>query len=165
MKKLILLLIVLGFSTVTFTQPATFKDVLTNNKGTYTQYTSQTNEVFKTGDTLTLGKPIRLMNYSFINALVMGADIPLSIQATGRKVTIKRFEIWNKQLIVYTEKPAQLRIYRFEEAVEQGEIKSNTISSADALQQLKTAKDKLDLEIITPAEYNLIKTNLIQYIK
>jgi len=39
------------------------------------------------------------------------------------------------------------------------------MTSDQAMKELKTAKDKLDLGLITQAEYDRIKAELIKYIK
>jgi len=46
-----------------------------------------------------------------------------------------------------------------------GETDPNAMTSDDALAELKRQKDKLDLEIISQAEYDSIKAVLIKYIK
>ncbi len=46
-----------------------------------------------------------------------------------------------------------------------GETDPNAMTSDDALVELKRQKDKLDLEIISQAEYDSIKAVLIKYIK
>ena len=58
-----------------------------------------------------------------------------------------------------------LAITNFESALDQGEIQSNGYSSERALQELKKAKEKLDLELITREEYDAIKAELSKYIK
>ena len=46
-----------------------------------------------------------------------------------------------------------------------GETDPEAMTSDDALAELKRQKDKLDLEIISQAEYDSIKAVLIKYIK
>ena len=53
----------------------------------------------------------------------------------------------------------------YEQAVAFGEIVSDVMSSDQALAELRKQKDKLDLEIISQAEYDSIKAVLIKYIK
>jgi hypothetical protein len=45
------------------------------------------------------------------------------------------------------------------------EVKGFGVSSDDALAQLKKAKDKLDLGLITQEEYDKLKAELTKYIK
>ena len=54
---------------------------------------------------------------------------------------------------------------RYEQAIAVGEVITNVMSSDDAPAELKKQKDKLDLEIISQAEYDSIKAVLIKYIK
>ena len=58
-----------------------------------------------------------------------------------------------------------IAIMDLESALDQGEILSNGYSSERALQELKKAKEKLDLELITREEYDAIKAELSKYIK
>ena len=58
-----------------------------------------------------------------------------------------------------------IAIMDLESALDQGEIISNGYSSERALQELKKAKEKLDLELITREEYDAIKAELSKYIK
>ena len=52
-----------------------------------------------------------------------------------------------------------------EDGFSSGELVSSGMTSDQALQELKRAKDKLDLELITQLEYDKIKAKLIKYIK
>ena len=53
----------------------------------------------------------------------------------------------------------------FENALATGEIKGTGLTSDEALSQLKKAKDKLDLGIITQEEFDNFKKELTPYIK
>jgi len=148
---------------------ATYDDVLNNNKGfgTYDRYISKSGEIFNVGDTLTLGLPIRNNSFTYIMTMAFGADVAfVSIQAANDKVIIKKMEVWKNQMLVYTKNTGlNLRIYKFDEALKSGEITSKRLSSSEALKQLKEAKEKLDLMIITQEEYNTKKAELIKFIK
>lgn len=54
---------------------------------------------------------------------------------------------------------------QFENAIENGEIKSFGMTSDEALSELKKAKDKLDLGLITKEEFDNKKSELSKYIK
>jgi predicted Zn-dependent peptidase len=54
---------------------------------------------------------------------------------------------------------------QFENALSTGEIKGTGKTSDEALAELKKAKDKLDLGIITQEEYDKIKSDLLPFIK
>jgi hypothetical protein len=53
----------------------------------------------------------------------------------------------------------------FENAIASGEIVGLGMTSDKALEELKKAKDKLELEIITQEEYDKIKADLMEYMK
>ena len=52
-----------------------------------------------------------------------------------------------------------------EDAIKSGEVDSGVMSSDEALSELKKAKDKLDLGLITQEEFNEIRTKLSKLIK
>jgi hypothetical protein len=52
-----------------------------------------------------------------------------------------------------------------ENAIASGEIVGLGMTSDKALEELKKAKDKLELEIITQEEYDKIKAELMEYMK
>jgi hypothetical protein len=52
-----------------------------------------------------------------------------------------------------------------EDALNKGELKSKIMTSEEALFELKKAKDKLDLGIITQEEFNALRTKLAPLIK
>lgn len=54
---------------------------------------------------------------------------------------------------------------QIENALESKEIKSFGMTSDEALSEMKKAKDKLDLGLITSEKYDSIKTYLIKFIK
>ncbi len=54
---------------------------------------------------------------------------------------------------------------QFENALATGEVKGFGMTSDEALAELKKAKDKLDLGLITQEEYEKIKADLVKYIK
>jgi hypothetical protein len=56
-------------------------------------------------------------------------------------------------------------ILKFESAISYGEIKSKGMTSDDALNELKKAKDKLDLGLISKEEFEVKKTELVKFIK
>jgi hypothetical protein len=56
-------------------------------------------------------------------------------------------------------------ILKFESAISYGEIKSKGMTSDEALNELKRAKDKLDLGIISKEEYEVKRLELIKFIK
>ena len=53
----------------------------------------------------------------------------------------------------------------FENAILNGEIKSFGMTSDEALAELKKAKDKMDLGLISKEEYETKKSELVKFIK
>jgi hypothetical protein len=66
--------------------------------------------------------------------------------------------------ITITNKYNQLSL-KLENAISSGEINSSIITSDNALDKLKKAKEKLDLDLITQEEYDNLKKELKKYIK
>ena len=54
---------------------------------------------------------------------------------------------------------------QLENAISVGEVKSFGMTSDEALAELKKAKDKLELELISQGDYDRIKADLMNYIK
>lgn len=94
---------------------------------------------------------------------------PLTNIASHSKVIIKKISIRSKLVIVNTTKPNGyvygLFIYNFDSAIANGEIKSKLMSSDEALAQLKKAKDKLDLGLISQEDFEKLKADLVKFIK
>jgi len=171
MKKLFLIGL-LFFSIETFSQTATFKDLQDGNKGSYTEYITTNNESFKVGDTITIGTAAREKSFSYVYfSSGMGIQTPLPIVFSNCKAIIKKININSgNMLVIKTLKPLSgvpypLLIGQIDEAIAQGEVKSNVITSTDALTKLKTEKDKFDLGIITKEQYEAKKADLVKYIK
>lgn len=149
---------------------ATYDDVITKKvKGFIEQYTTNNGEVFCVGDTIKLGVPSNNENFDFMMQNAGVAYYPLTNLASGSEVKIKKIRIQSKMVQVSTTKPVGhvygIWINNFEEAINQGEIKTSFLTSQEALQQLKNEKDKLELGLITEEEYNKRKEKLIKYIK
>ena len=93
---------------------------------------------------------------------------PLSNTAVGETAVIKKIKIQMKNAIVNTTKIENyvygLRI-SLEDALKTKEVKSKIMSSDEALAELKRAKDKLDLGLITQEEFNTLRTELAPLIK
>ncbi len=172
MKVIIAPLIALLFvsiSSISQAQNATFADVQANKiKGSVYSYTAESGERFAVGDTITLGFPNR--NEAF-DVIVQDAGLsfyPVTSSASGSQVVIKAIKVRTKLVYVKTTSPAGLvyglAIQNFEVALANGEVKRKQMTSDEALSELKKAKDKLDLEVITQEEYNKIKDKLVPFI-
>lgn len=94
---------------------------------------------------------------------------PLPNNAGGSQIVIKRMSARFKKLTIVTTKPQgyifALWVNNFEGALSSGEIKSNVMTSDEALEELKKYKSKLDLELITQEEYDAKKKELAKFIK
>lgn len=97
---------------------------------------------------------------------------PLPVAQSGTETEIKRIFVGGNKRIGYsismrTKGVIGLLNYtiQFENAMSTGEIKCTGLKSDEALAELKKAKDKLDLGLITQEEYDLKKAELTPYIK
>ena len=175
--KQILLVFVLFWGVSVSGQTATFNDIQKNNNGQYTEYISTNDVRFKVGDTIMIGKPASGKDFSCVGiAGLMGQSLaPANIKHAGSKAIIRKIEIQFGTLTIKTYKPLSnaanfgFNITNVEIAMENGEVKSNGksigMSSEQALSKLKTEKEKLDLGVITPEQYESKKKELIKYIK
>lgn len=153
-----------------FGQKATYNDVLSKKiKGSINTYESKDGQTFRIGDTLTLGQATKNGEYAFIKQNAGLSYEPLPSNAASSQVVIKKMTARYKTLTINTTKPQgyvfALWINNLEGALSVGEIKSNVMTSDEALAELKKWKSKLDLEIISQEEYNAKKDELMKYIK
>jgi len=169
MKRTLLILAFAIQGIVASSQVATYDEVISKKKkGTINYYIAQSGEEFKVGDTLMIGMA---SNANTFASLLQNAGISyyqLQSNAASSYVIIKRMKATSKTLNIYTTKPQGYvypLIIRIEAALMTGEVVTKLITSDDALEELKYAKDKLDLGIITLEEYEIVKADLIQYIK
>lgn len=152
----------------------------------FNSYECKDGTVYKIGDTLTLGYPASNV-FDFISNVSGGLQFlqamagqpvdgpePLPRTAMGSKTQIKKIvlagskrngyfcNIYGKGML------GQLNstfIIQIENAIDAGEIRSSRFSNEDALNDLKKAKEKLDLQLITQEQYDSIKSVLAKFIK
>jgi beta-lactam-binding protein with PASTA domain len=179
MRKIILSLVTLiMFSGSLFSQELVLKQDDLNAekrpKGDFTSYESKDGSVYKIGDKITIGVPSSNKTFAFITE-GDGVLLPITqllASASGQQVEIKRIDVGGTKRTGFY---ASLRCkgltglsnysVQLENAISVGEVKSFGMTSDEALAELKKAKDKLDLEIITQEEYDKIKADLMKYIK
>lgn len=179
MRKIILSLVTLiMFSGSLFSQELVLKQDDLNAekrpKGDFTSYESKDGSVYKVGDKITIGVPSSNKTFAFITE-GDGVLLPITqllASASGQQVEIKRIDVGGTKRTGFY---ASLRCkgltglsnysVQLENAISVGEVKSFGMTSDEALAELKKAKDKLDLEIITQEEYDEIKADLMKYIK
>ncbi len=146
----------------------------TTERGNFTEYVSKDGSVYKIGDRLTIGQPSTNKTFAFIqtgDGFISPIENAIA-NISGNETEIKRI------FIVGTDRSGHYVMFRtkgayavlnmsinFEQALIAGEIKGFGKTSNEALTELKTCKDKLDLGLITQAEFDAKKTELTKYIK
>lgn len=164
---------------------ANHNEVITGEKkGNIEVYISKNSGEYKVGDTISIGmcendKFIFVMQNTLSDTLslsnpencikIYNKSLPLTYVASDKKVVIKSLVIFGKTVKCITTNPEgfflSLYIKDLEAAINNKEIKAKFLSSEDALAELKKAKDKLDLGLITQEEYDAKKEELSKYIK
>ena len=172
--KLILAFMLVMTATVMFAQEIKYADLATAKRGEYTSYVASDGGVYKVGDRIKIGVPSSNKTFAFITE---GDGIILSITnltaaSSGTQTEIKKiYVVGNKRagysVVFRTKGITGLSNYsiQFENALSTGEVKGFGMTSDDALAELKKAKDKLDLGLITQADYDKIKSDMSTYIK
>ena len=156
-------------------QEIKFTDLaLTTSKGKFNSYVASDRGVYKIGDRIKIGTPSSNKTFAFIRygdgILIQITNLPAS--ASGSETEIKKIWVSGNKRAGYsvyfsTKGMTALANYtiEFENALSVGEIKGFGKTSNEALAELKRAKDKLDLGLITQKEFDSIKSELIKYIK
>jgi hypothetical protein len=193
MKKInyLFTLICLFISSYSFSQTLSYEDIeRTNGKiktGFFQSYVSSNGVTFNVGDKITIGVPSEFDGGNrFFTSIDRRNAGKGSIYKVGDEIINIVVEIkyinYNKfffgksaafnATIVNGQSCAFCDYYllRIENALSVGEVKALNgklffYSSDEALSELKKAKDKLDLGLITQEEFNSIKTELSKYIK
>lgn len=135
----------------------------------YDEYISKNGSLYKVGDTIKINKPLSNDKFSFISDRF--SQVPATSKIIGNIFIIKNiivtgFKNTGYELCMTINNPnTSDQILKFENAIENGEIKSRIMSSDDALIELKRYKDKLDLGLITQKEYDEKRTQLSKLIK
>lgn len=146
----------------------------TTNRGEFKSYVSKDGSIYKVGDRIRIGVPSSDKSFTFItegDGILLGIT-QLTSNSAGQETEIKRiFVVGNKRagysVSFRTKGISGISNYsiNFENAVDTGEVKSFGMSSDDALTELKKSKDKLDLGLISQADYDTKKSELVKYIK
>lgn len=174
MNILILLLFVMVNSNL-FSQELKYTDLKRGEKkpkmpmSGWKSYVSKDGTSYKAGDIIKIGFPSSSNEFAFITAPDTGRRYTKAY--SGKEVEIKYFmasgfKNQGYQPIVVC-KGALLDMFNIEieNAIETGKIKSFGMTSDEALSELKKAKDKLDLGIITQAKYDSLKVAYTKFIK
>ena len=173
MKSLIIT-IALFVSQQLVCQELKYDSLSVSEKGEYTSYVGSDGGIYKVGDKLRIGVPSSNKTFAFIfqgDGIITPFE-PVSSNASGDETEIKRIFLGgNKRtglnVSMRTKGAIGLLNYtiKFENALATGEIKGYGLTSDEALSELKKAKDKLDLGLITQDEFNAIKLRLAAFIK
>ena len=155
----------LKYSDLKTWKPSYSNDIYLDNIQYFTSYLSKDGEVYKVKDKLTIGFPISNKTFAFINE--GSRRYRLDIEASGKEIEIKRIYVNGDKKTGYLAyfKTASGYIIQVENAIATGEIKGFGMTSDEALSELKKAKDKLDLGLITKIKYDSLKIELSKYIK
>jgi hypothetical protein len=146
----------------------------TTSKGEFTSYVGSDGGIYKIGDRIKIGVPSSNKTFAYISE-GDGFLLPitnLTASASGQETEIKKIYVIGNKRAGYsvsfrTKGITGLSNYsvQFENALSTGEIKGYGKTSDDALAELKKAKDKLDLGLITQEQFNTLKSELSTYIK
>lgn len=170
-----LLLITLLFTTFSvFAQTMTYDQIhgsADRPKGDMTSYQAKNGEVFAIGSKIKIGLPSNplFFNYVMIGDIALTGIQKASTSAAGDEVEIKKIEIWgNKRVGWFADIRTKGGIAGYsidlENAIKSGEVITSVLSSDQALDALKKAKDKLDLGLITQMQYDSTKAALSKLI-
>lgn len=157
-------------------QTLTYSDLQSDKrpKGKFESYESKDGAVYKVGDKIKIGVPSSNKTFAFIQE-GDGILTPLTLAP----VSISGNEAEIKSIMVGGNKRAGFSVFfrckgmvglgdglsiEIEDAIQSGEVVSLGMTSDEALAELKKAKDKLDLGLITEEEYEKIKAELSKYI-
>ena len=155
-------------------QVAKFGEV--EEKGSYESYISQDGTHYKPGDGVTIGVPQggnQTFTYvsEYLGFLSETQPCP-AIRCTGLAYKIDSFKAGGRSQgfrMWAMLKPASggrgTLTVNFEAALQSGELVGRGFTSAQALEELKTWKEKLDLGLITQAEYDKKKEELARYVR
>jgi hypothetical protein len=135
----------------------------------YDEYLSKEGFLYKVGDVIKINKPTSGDKFSFITDRFN--QLQASSVITGKDMVIKNILVIGFKNTGYelcmtiNNSTIPDNILKFESAISYGEIKPKGMTSDDALNELKRAKDKLDLGLISKEEYEVKRLELIKFIK
>lgn len=146
----------------------------TITKGQFESYVAKDVSVYKVGDKIQFGSPSGT-NGKFViiqKMDIMGTVYIVGPEAINTSAEIKKIKIIGTSRAGYkanfqTKGMTGVDNYflNIEDAIAVGEIQSFGMTSDEALEALKKAKDKLDLGLISQEEFDKIKAELTPFIK
>ena len=147
---------------------------LQNKQYEFNAYKATDNHTYTIGEEITIGEPSgKLGTYKYITTAmqIAAGGAGLTSHQVGKKTIIKNLKLTGMKKsgfavqVVANMAGIGLMYIDFENAIASGEIVGLGMTSDKALEELKKAKDKLDLGIITQEEYDKIKAELMEFIK
>lgn len=173
MKNWFLLMFVF-LSSHLFSQEVKYSDFSGEVKpkvGIYTSYVYKDGNTYKVGDKLILG-PTSLQGrvvYAYIREVIpFLSNETVNISQRGSETVIKSLHLNGNKKAGYDVSIVCTRSLQIQldNAIESGEVKlAGILSSDEALSELKKAKDKLDLGVITQSVYDSLKVAYMKFIK
>lgn len=145
-------------------------------KGSFSSYLSKDGETYGIGDTIQLGLPTGV-DGGFIYIRTYGLATLVTSSYGSASASVSNQSTIIKEIVVLGNKTSGWYVQfktknnnggyfiTVENAIEVGELKAKGMTSDEALTELKKAKDKLDLGLITQVQYDSLKSVLVKYIK
>ena len=179
MKRTLFILLVF-ISSTTFAQTLTFEQVknATNPKKEllkqYESYTASDGHTYSVGDKLTVGVPSTdIMCVYLFSELSIALGGPLGVTSifagNQMEITDIRLDRHKKRGTTVIMRCNLVGLggvlVKFESALAAGEIVSQGMNRDKAIEELKKAKELLELEVITQQEFDSVKTECVKYIK
>lgn len=162
MKQNILFLLFMIISLISYSQTAEYNKYIDNKLHKYLTYISKSGDIINIGDTLIIGMPSGVKTFNFIQ---QGMEY-CAPNISNKKIKITEIRSYKNTLFIGFNGYGLLRVYaEYENAIASGELRGLGLTSDEALNSLKKSKDKLDLGLITPDQYEKAKADLIKYIK
>lgn len=169
-KSLLLAFVMICLCSLSYSQKhyqvAVYDKFVSQRSITYDSYISKSGDKLNVGDTLIIGQPSAIKKFNYIHQGGESIEPVLS----GHKVVINQIKSYKNNLFMrFRLKGYGLyaTLIQYEPALDAKEIinPNAKMTSAEALQQLKQLKDKLDLGLITQDQYNQEKEKLSKIIK
>jgi hypothetical protein len=173
--KFILVSLIMSFNLTLSSQTvwnAEMVENVTSNVNGITEYVASDGSNWKVGQRITFGNATGMGVFTHVS---MGDGMMSVIQQapaawSGKEAEIKKIRISGTKRMGYTlwvtcKGPMQPFHISLEKAIEVGEVVTDGYSSDKALAELKKAKDKLDLGLITIEEFEALKAELSKYIE
>lgn len=144
-------------------------------KGKYESYQCSDGSVYKIGDRLKIGMPAsgKYFTYIYVGDGILTDKKYQNASISNRETEIKNiYLVKNKRsgnYVIFRTRAAQAFETQYtieiENAIASKEIKSFGMTPDEALEELKKAKDKLDLGLINQEKYDELKKELSKHIK